>query len=63
VTQGLEGISGLYGMDTNLLSRSLGIPAEYLGLYNNAANIKGNGVLGNLIGAYGQVGSAALGAL
>src|SRR5437763_11134334 len=26
----LQGLSGLYGVDTNLLSRSLGIPAELL---------------------------------
>src|SRR4029077_10867594 len=36
--KGLQGLSGLYGMDTGLLSRSLGIPPEYLGAYNQAMN-------------------------
>jgi hypothetical protein len=32
----LQGISGLYGMDTNLLGRTLGIPAQLLGVRANA---------------------------
>jgi hypothetical protein len=38
VTEGLQGISGMYGMDMNLLAKSLGIPPEYLQQYNEAAN-------------------------
>jgi hypothetical protein len=35
--QALSGISGLYGMDTSLLGKALGIPPEYLNAYNQAA--------------------------
>jgi hypothetical protein len=38
VSEGLQGMSGLYGMDTNLLAKSLGIPPEYLQQYNEAAS-------------------------
>jgi hypothetical protein len=33
VQEGLQGVQGMYGMDTNLLARSLGIPVEYLNSY------------------------------
>lgn len=33
----LQGIGGLYGVDTGLLSRGLGIPAELLGVRANAS--------------------------
>ncbi|HLZ91101.1 MAG TPA: hypothetical protein VKQ28_05250, partial [Candidatus Acidoferrum sp.] len=45
VSQGLKGASELYGMDTNLLARSLGLPPEYLQQYNNGANQKSQGGL------------------
>src|ERR1043166_4656610 len=63
VQEGTAGLSGLYGMDTNLLSKSLGIPAEYLQQYNNAANQRPSplwGTLSSLISAGGAVGAAAL---
>jgi hypothetical protein len=61
--KGLQGLSGLYGMDTNLLARSLGLPPEYLQQYNNAANQRPSGfsgILQNLIGAGAQAGLGAL---
>ena len=33
----LQGLSGLYGMDTNLLGRTLGIPAQLLNVNANAS--------------------------
>lgn len=33
----LQGLSGLYGIDTNLLGRTLGIPSELLNARNNAS--------------------------
>ena len=59
---GLKGLSGLYGMDTNLLARSLGLPPEYLQQYNNAASRPNpmQSILQTLIGAGGQVGASAL---
>jgi hypothetical protein len=57
----LQGLSGLYGVDTNLLSRSLGIPAELLNARANASRNQGGffsslgsslgGTLGALPGA------------
>ena len=57
----LQGLSGLYGVDTNLLSRSLGIPAELLNARSNASRNQGGffsslgsslgGTLGALPGA------------
>jgi hypothetical protein len=37
----LQGLSGLYGVDTNLLSRSLGIPPELLNARANASRSSG----------------------
>ena len=37
----LKGLSGLFGMDTNLLGRTLGIPAELLNSRANASRPTG----------------------
>src|SRR5690242_1632629 len=37
----LQGLSGLFGVDTNLLGRTLGIPAELLNVRNNASRPNG----------------------
>ncbi len=37
----LQGLSGLYGMDTNLLGRTLGIPADLLNTRANASRSNG----------------------
>jgi hypothetical protein len=37
----LQGLSGIYGLDTNLLSRSLGIPAELLNARASASRNSG----------------------
>ena len=37
----LQGLSGLFGIDTNLLGRTLGIPAELLNVRNNASRPSG----------------------
>lgn len=37
----LQGLSGLYGVDTNLLSRTLGIPAELLNARANSSRSQG----------------------
>ena len=42
----LQGLTGLYGMDTNLLGRTLGIPSELLGTRANAS--KSNGFFSSL---------------
>jgi hypothetical protein len=58
----LQGLSGLYGMDTNLLGRTLGIPAELL---NTAANNSRNqpGFFTSLGSALGGTLGALPGAL
>jgi hypothetical protein len=38
----LQGLSGLFGVDSNLLTRTLGIPAELLNVRSNASK-GGNG--------------------
>lgn len=58
----LHGLSGLYGIDTNLLARGLGIPAELLNTRANASRNSGGffsslgsslgGTLGALPGAF-----------
>jgi hypothetical protein len=58
----LQGLSGLYGVDTNLLARSLGIPADLLNVRANASRNPGGffsslgstlgGTLGALPGAF-----------
>lgn len=62
VQQGLQGMSGLYGMDTNLLSRALGIPPEYLSIYSGQTNSPWTGFLQNAISGAGQTAATALGA-
>ncbi len=54
----LQGLSGLFGVDSNLLGRTLGIPAELLNARTNASRTSGNGFfsalgsgLGSTIGA------------
>jgi hypothetical protein len=42
----LQGLSGLYGMDTSLLGRTLGIPSELLNARANAS--RGNGFFSSL---------------
>ena len=37
----LQGLSGLYGVDTNLLGRTLGIPSQLLGVRANASRPSG----------------------
>jgi hypothetical protein len=54
----LQGLSGLFGMDSNLLGRTLGIPAELLNARTNASRSSGGGFfsalgsgLGSTLGA------------
>ena len=52
----LQGLSGLYGMDSNLLGRTLGIPADLLNARNNASRSSGffsslGGSLGGTLGS------------
>ena len=53
----LQGLSGLFGVDSNLLGRTLGIPAELLNVRNNASGRSGGffsslgGGLGSTLGA------------
>ncbi len=48
----LQGISGLYGMDTSLLGRTLGIPADLLNTRANASRSTGFfSSLGNSLGS------------
>jgi len=58
----LQGLSGLYGVDTNLLSRSLGIPAELLNARANASRSQG-GFFSSLGSALGGTLGALPGAL
>ena len=48
----LQGLSGLYGMDTNLLGRTLGIPAQLLNVNTNAAR-SNTGFFSSLGGGFG----------
>ena len=58
---GLQGLSGLFGVDSNLLGRTLGIPSQLLSVRANASRPSGFfSALGNSTG--GGLGSA-LGAL
>jgi hypothetical protein len=54
----LQGLSGLFGIDSNLLGRTLGIPAELLNVRSNASRNTGGGFfsalgsgLGSTLGA------------
>jgi hypothetical protein len=55
----LQGLSGLFGIDSNLLGRTLGIPAELLNVRNNASRSNGGG----FFSALGSGLGSALGAL
>jgi hypothetical protein len=55
----LQGLSGLFGIDSNLLGRTLGIPAELLNVRNNASRTNGGG----FFSALGSGLGSALGAL
>ena len=55
----LQGLSGLFGVDSNLLGRTLGIPAELLNARANASRSSGGG----FFSALGSGLGSALGAL
>jgi hypothetical protein len=55
----LQGLSGLFGMDSNLLGRTLGIPAELLNTRANASR----GAGGGFFSALGSGVGSTLGAL
>src|SRR5713101_6464023 len=55
----LQGLSGLFGVDSNLLGRSLGIPAELLNVRNNSSR----GGSGGFFSALGSGLGSTLGAL
>lgn len=55
----LQGLSGLFGVDSNLLGRTLGIPAELLNVRNSTSH--GNG--GGFFSALGSGLGSTLGAL
>lgn len=49
--EGLQALGGLYGIDTNLLGRAMGVPPELLGV--RAAASRGSSALGGIIGGIG----------
>jgi hypothetical protein len=53
---GLSALGQTYGIDTNLLGRAMGVPAELLGVRQRAAD---GSSLGNAGGLLGTIGSAA----
>jgi hypothetical protein len=57
----LQGLSGLFGVDSNLLGRTLGIPAELLNTRANASRSSSGG--GGFFSALGSGLGSALGAL
>jgi hypothetical protein len=57
----LQGLSGLFGIDSNLLGRTLGIPAELLNVRNNASRGSG-GFFSALGGGLGSTLAALPGA-
>ncbi|HWZ26114.1 MAG TPA: hypothetical protein VN037_12600 [Verrucomicrobiae bacterium] len=58
----LQGLSGLFGVDSNLLGRTLGIPAELLNVRSNASK-SGNGFLSTLGSGLGSTLGGLPGAL
>jgi hypothetical protein len=58
----LQGLSGLFGVDSNLLGRSLGIPAELLNVRANASR-GGNGFFSSLASGLGSMVGGLPGAL
>ncbi len=59
----LQGLSGLYGIDSNLLSRTLGIPANLLNTRANASRSSGGGFFSALGSGLGSTLGALPGAL
>ena len=54
----LQGLGGLYGVNSTLLGRALGIPADLLNVRANASRSSGSGlgyVLGQGLGALGRI--------
>jgi hypothetical protein len=58
----LQGLSGLFGMDSNLLGRTLGIPAELLNVRANASRGTGSGFFSALGSGLGSTVGALPGA-
>ena len=58
----LQGLSGLFGVDSNLLGRTLGIPAELLNVRNNASRNGGGGFFSALGSGLGSTLGALPGA-
>ena len=59
----LQGLSGLFGVDANLLGRTLGIPAELLNVRSNASRSNGGGFFSALGSGLGSTLGALPGAL
>jgi hypothetical protein len=59
----LQGLSGLYGIDSNLLARTLGIPADLLNKRANASRSSGGGFFSALGSGLGSTLGALPGAL
>jgi hypothetical protein len=53
----LQGLSGLYGVDSNLLGRTLGIPSQLLSVRANASKPSG------FFSSLGNTAGSTLGAL
>jgi hypothetical protein len=58
----LQGLSGLFGVDSNLLGRTLGIPAELLNVRSNASRSNGGGFFSSLGSGLGSTLGALPGA-
>jgi hypothetical protein len=58
----LQGLSGLFGIDSNLLARTLGIPAELLNVRANASRNTGGGFFSALGSGLGSTLGALPGA-
>ncbi len=58
----LQGLSGLFGIDSNLLGRTLGIPAELLNVRANASRNSGGGFFSALGSGLGSTLGALPGA-
>ena len=58
----LQGLSGLFGVDSNLLGRTLGIPAELLNVRANASRNSGGGFFSALGSGLGSTLGALPGA-
>ena len=58
----LQGLSGLFGVDSNLLGRTLGIPAELLNVRANASRNTGGGFFSALGSGLGSTLGALPGA-